>query len=132
MTTIALRGLWAHRRRMLSTVIAVILGVAFLAGTLLLTDTLRSNFRTLFAQADGQIDVVVRSAIKVGDAPSSTSRPTIDGTLVSNINGMPGVADTKPYIEGYGQLLGNNGKRIGGNGPPTRAANSAANRPAPP
>lgn len=123
MTTIALRGLWAHRRRMFSTVIAVILGVAFLAGTLLLTDTLRSNFRTLFAQADGQIDVVVRSAIKVGDAPSSTSRPTIDGTLVSNINGMPGVADTKPYIEGYGQLLGNDGKRIGGNGPPTRAAN---------
>lgn len=123
MTAIALRGLWAHRRRMLSTVVAVILGVAFLAGTLLLTDTLRSNFRTLFTQADGQIDVVVRSAVKVGDLPSSGGRATINGALMPQVAAASGVADIQPYIEGYGQLLGSNGKRIGGNGPPTRAAN---------
>ena len=33
------------------------------------------------------------------------------------------MADAQPYVEGYGQLLGRDGKRIGGNGPPTQAAN---------
>ena len=36
---------------------------------------------------------------------------------------VPGVADAQPFLEGYGQLLGRDGKPIGGNGPPTQAAN---------
>ena len=51
MWTFTAHNLWAHKRRLVSTVLAVGLGVAFLAGTLLLSDTLRANFDRLFTQA---------------------------------------------------------------------------------
>ncbi len=44
MLAITLRGLWSHKRRLAGTFLAVLLGVAFLAGTLVLGDTLRANF----------------------------------------------------------------------------------------
>jgi hypothetical protein len=54
------RSLWARKRRLVATLLAVGLGVAFLAGTLLLSDTLRANFDRLFTQANGSTDVVAR------------------------------------------------------------------------
>ena len=65
MLGISVRSLWSHKRRLVGTLLAVGLGVAFLAGTLLLGDTLRANFDRLFTQADGGTDVMVRSATKV-------------------------------------------------------------------
>ena len=59
MIAIIARSLWARRRRLVATLIAVALGVAFLAGTLLLSDTLRANFDRLFTQADGGTSVVL-------------------------------------------------------------------------
>jgi putative ABC transport system permease protein len=60
MIAVTARSLWAHRRRLIATVLAVGLGVAFLAGTLLLSDTLRANFSRLFTQADAGTNVVQR------------------------------------------------------------------------
>ncbi len=97
--------------------------MAFLSGTLLLGDTLRANFDTLFTQADGQTDVVVRSATAIGAGPGTSTRPGIDASLLARVEQVPGVADAAGYLEGFGQLLGRDGKGIGGNGPPTRAAN---------
>ena len=48
MIAITARNLWARKRRLVATLLAVALGVAFLAGTLLLSDTLRANFDRLF------------------------------------------------------------------------------------
>ncbi len=123
MMSIAVKSLWAHKRRLIATLLAVSLGVAFLAGTLLLNDTLRANFDRLFTQANGSTDVVIRSATEVGSGSGSSTRTGIDASLLPQVNKVAGVADAQPYLEGYGQLLGRNGKGIGGNGPPTRAAN---------
>jgi putative ABC transport system permease protein len=123
MWTIAARNLWAHKRRLVSTVLAVALGVAFLAGTLLLSDTLRSNFDKLFTQANGSTDVVIRSAIKISGGAGESQRTGVDATVLPRIRAMDGVADAQPYIEGYGQLVSRDGKVLGGGGPPTRAAN---------
>jgi putative ABC transport system permease protein len=117
------RNLWAHRRRLFSTVLAVALGVAFLAGTLLLSDTLRANFGKLFTQANGSTSVVIRSATQISGGSGTSQRTGIDAALLPRIHAMAGVADVQPYIEGYGQLVGRDGKAIGGGGPPTRAAN---------
>ena len=59
MIAVTARSLWARKRRLVATLLAVGLGVAFLAGTLLLSDTLRANFDRLFTQADGGTDVVL-------------------------------------------------------------------------
>ncbi len=53
------KGLWAHKVRFVLTGLAVILGVAFMAGTMILTDTMGKTFDGLFATANEGIDVVV-------------------------------------------------------------------------
>src|SRR6266567_1113604 len=121
MIAITARSLWARKRRLVATLLAVGLGVAFLAGTLLLSDTLRANFDRLFTQADGGTNVVLRGATEIGSGNST--RTGVDASLLPRVRAVPGVADAQPYLEGYGQLLGRDGKPIGGNGPPTQAAN---------
>jgi putative ABC transport system permease protein len=118
MIAVTARSLWARKRRLVATLLAVGLGVAFLAGTLLLSDTLRANFDRLFTQADSGTDVVLRGATKVG-----AERTGVEASLLARVRSVAGVADAQPYLEGYGQLLGRDGKPIGGNGPPTQAAN---------
>jgi putative ABC transport system permease protein len=122
MIAVTARSLWAHRRRLIATVLAVGLGVAFLAGTLLLSDTLRANFSRLFTQADAGTNVVLRSATEITSGPGGT-RAALDANLLPRVRNVPGVADAQPYLEGYGQLVGRDGQPIGGNGPPTQAAN---------
>jgi putative ABC transport system permease protein len=123
MWTFAARNLLTYKRRLISTVLAVALGVAFLAGTLLLSDTLRANFNKLFTQANGATDVVIRSATKISAGSGTSQRTGIDASLLPQVRAVAGVADAQPYLEGYGQLVGSDGKVIGGGGPPTRAAN---------
>ena len=121
MIAVTARSLWARKRRLVATLLAVGLGVAFLAGTLLLSDTLRANFDRLFTQADGGTDVVLRGATEIGSG--AAARTGVDASLLARVRTVPGVADAQPYLQGYGQLLGRDGKPIGGNGPPTQAAN---------
>ena len=122
MIAVTARSLWGYRRRLVATLLAVGLGVAFLAGTLLLSDTLRANFDRLFTQADAGTNVILRSATEVSSGPGGV-RAGLDANLLPRVRGVPGVADAQPYLEGFGQLLGRDGKPIGGNGPPTQAAN---------
>jgi putative ABC transport system permease protein len=121
MTRIALKNAWARKRRLAGTFLAVFLGVSFLAGTLVLGETLQRNFDGLFADANAGTDVVVRSATKItGDA--GFERGPISAGTVARVRGVDGVASVSPYVEGYGQLLGKDGNPIGGNGPPRLAA----------
>src|SRR5215813_1519422 len=123
MLGIDLKQVWAYKRRLTGTLVAVALGVALLAGTLLLGDTLRTNFDRLFHQATSSSEVLLRSATKVGTGGGQDLRGGIDASVLGRVAHVPGVAQAKPYIEGNGQLLGSDGKGIGGNGPPTWAAN---------
>ena len=104
----------------MGTAVAVILGVAFLTGTLVLGDTLRSNFDSLFAEVNAGTDVVVRNATDLGLEADATPG-LIDRSLVDRVAAVDGVAAAEPVIQGYGQLLGADGDAIGGNGPPQLA-----------
>src|SRR5262249_47564236 len=108
MRTVTLKSLFAHKRRLVGTFLAVFLGVAFLCGTLVLGDTLRANFDRLFTNANAGTDVIVRhsSKLEVDAGEPASQRGTIDASLVSALRGVPGVASAAPYVEGYGQLLG--------------------------
>jgi putative ABC transport system permease protein len=117
MLTFTLKSLWSHKRRLAGTFLAVLLGVAFLSGTLVLGDTLRANFDTLFTSVTGDTGAVVRSATKVSDSPA-TPRAPIDGSLADRVRAVPGVSVVQPVVGGLGQIVGKDGKVISTMGPP--------------
>jgi putative ABC transport system permease protein len=127
MLSVSLKSLLAHRRRLIGTFLAVFLGVAFLAGTLVMGDTLRANFDVLFGNANAGTDAVVRATrsieADVDRGPSMQERALIDASLLDRLRPVDGVAAAEPSVEGYGQLQGRDGEALGGNGPPRIAAN---------
>ncbi|MEY9989250.1 putative ABC transport system permease protein [Streptomyces sp. V4I8] len=121
---LSVSSLRAHTRRFAGTFLAVFLGVAFLAGTLVMGDTLRAGFDTMFGKATSGTDAVVRSADAITTPGESEGvREPVDTDLVRTIEQAPGVAAAAPDIQGAGQLVGRNGDPIGGQGPPTLAGN---------
>ncbi|MFG3346241.1 ABC transporter permease [Streptomyces sp. NPDC048018] len=121
---LGLASLRAHRRRFLGTFAAVLLGVAFLTGTLVMGDTLRGSFDTLFGNANSGTDAVVRSTSVVTVAGEGQgTRSPVDAALAERLGKVPGVAAAVPRIEGAGQLVGADGRPVGGKGPPTLAGN---------
>jgi putative ABC transport system permease protein len=121
---LSVSSLRAHKRRFAGTFLAVFLGVAFLAGTLVMGDTLRASFGSMFGDATAGTDAVVRSADTIttpGEAQGV--RQPVATSLVRTVEKVPGVAAAAPSIQGRGQLVGSDGKPIGGQGPPTLAGN---------
>lgn len=123
MRRVTLRSLWAHKRRLLSTVLAVLLGVAFIAGTFVLNDTIRRSFDDIFdelnADLDAQVDGEVLFSSDFGD-----QRAPLDLSVVEVVAGVDGVAEAEPYVwtEGFGsanRVLGADGEPVGSFGPPT-------------
>lgn len=121
---LSLTSLRAHKRRFAGTFSAVLLGVAFLAGTLVMGDTLRASFDSMFAGASSGTDAVVRSGnvITTPGESQGTRRP-VAASLADDLAKVPGVAAAAPNIQGAGQLVDAHGKPIGGQGPPTLAGN---------
>ncbi|WP_307795466.1 FtsX-like permease family protein [Actinacidiphila acididurans] len=117
-----LAGLRAHKRRFAGTFVAVFLGVAFLAGTMVMGDTLRASFGALFGDANSGTDTVVRGAdqIKAGRGPGV--REPVPTDLIAAVRKVPGVAAVAPDIEGAGQLVKPDGTSLDTKGP-TVAAN---------
>ena len=70
MLTTILTGLWSRKRRLFGTVTAVVLGVAFLAATLVIGDTQRADFSQAFTTANAGTDVIVRSADEISGESS--------------------------------------------------------------
>jgi putative ABC transport system permease protein len=110
---LSLASLRAHRRRFAGTFLAVFLGVAFLAGTLVMGDTLRASFGTMFGEATAGTDAVVRGADAI-TAPGQAQgvRRPVGLSLLRRVERVPGVAAAAPDIEGRGQLVGADGNWI--------------------
>src|SRR5215211_7719087 len=103
------KGLWAHKVRFLLTGLAVVLGVAFMAGTMILTDTMGKTFDGLFATSNEGIDVVVHHSTGIeGDFADVTER--VDASTLDQIRSIDGVDAAAGSIEGYAQIVGADGK----------------------
>ena len=113
-------NLMGHRRRLLGTLVAIVAGVAFLSGALVLGDTMRANFGELFADANADTDAVVRAPEPFSGEPTAGT-PSIDESLGDTLREVPGVAAVEATVQGYGRLLGRDGEPIGMSGPPTFA-----------
>jgi putative ABC transport system permease protein len=112
MWKVTLTSLRAKKLRLITTALAVMLGVAFMAGTLVLTDTLGSTFDGLLANANQGTDAYVRSSSEVTNR-ATTVRPRITASLAQTISHVPGVAGAAGYVEGYAQIVGKDGKVLG-------------------
>ena len=86
MLRMTVKGLLARKRRMITTALAVTLGVAFMAGTLVLTDTIGKTFDDLFGDVFRNTDAVVRAeAAFEGPDNSGTQRGRVDAALVDTV-----------------------------------------------
>lgn len=121
-----LKNILGHKFRVFTTGFAVLLGVMFLAGSMILTDTVGATFDALAADVNAGTDAFVRGT-KPFDTPEGpggvAERPQIPRDLVDAVRDVDGVADVQPTILGFAQLIGADGKTVGGNGPPTFGGN---------
>jgi putative ABC transport system permease protein len=127
----AVKNLLAHRRRFITTVLAVTLGVSLTAGTLVLTDTITNTFNSLFATVYRGTDAVVRAtAAFEGTQNTGEQRGRVDASLVPRLRTVPGVAANEGDVFGYTRIVGSNGQAIGNPamGAPTLGANWKANQ----
>src|SRR3954467_4852143 len=109
-----IKGLLAHRVRLITTMLSIILGVALMAGTLVLTDTVGATFDGLYADLNRGTDVVVRSATAVGPPGQGTAqRGPVPAALVDTIRAVDGVAAVDGSVQGYAQFVGRDGKVVG-------------------
>ena len=120
------KSMLAHRRRLAATAVAVILGVALIAGTLVLTDTISQTFGGLYTTVYKGTNAVVRAkAAFTGIQGSGAQRPPVDAGLVASLRTVKGAAADAGQISGYTRLIGKNGQALGKptNGPPTLGGN---------
>jgi putative ABC transport system permease protein len=123
---LALKGVLAHKLRLTMTAVAIVLGVAFVSGTYVFTDSITASFRSLFEGVNSRIDLYVQG---VSDFGIGSNR--IDESLVETVGAIPGVMTAAPSVEGIAQLVApppcQKGPDadftapcpIGGSGPPT-------------
>ncbi|HMA46978.1 MAG TPA: FtsX-like permease family protein, partial [Frankiaceae bacterium] len=127
----ALQGVVAHKLRLLATALAVALGVAFMAGTLVLTDTIGKTFDEVFTDVYKGTDAVVRGkAAFTGPQSSGEQRPRIDAALLGTVARVPGVQVAEGNVWGYARLVGKDGDALGNpaTGAPTLGTNWSADQ----
>ena len=123
MLKVTLRGLMAHKVRLIATAIAVILGVAFMTGTQVLTSSISASFDKVFADVYASIDVVVRSDTKI-ETPFGAERTRMTDEVVPAIEDVPGVAAAEGQVVGQIRVLDrNNEPLVATQGPPNFALN---------
>ncbi|MBV8712369.1 MAG: hypothetical protein JOY56_11355, partial [Solirubrobacterales bacterium] len=66
MTRVAIRGLLGRKLRAVLTAFAIVLGVAMVSGTFVLTDTIKAAFSTVFTQAYKNADAVITGKSAIG------------------------------------------------------------------
>lgn len=126
MLRITIRNLLARKLRLLLSGLAVVLGVMFVAGAFVLTDTLGRTFDSVFATAYSEIDVVVRgkSKLHVNEFEGENVPSNLPASLVDKVSTLPGVASATGVVSADGaRVIGKNGKALASYGPPQLGGN---------
>ena len=115
MLRVTLKGIWAHKLRLSLTALAVILGVAFIAGTFIYTDSISKAFDGIFEDAFEGVDIVVSadSELQFGEG---VYLPEEEVLALAEVEGVDRL---DPFLQGLGVVvLDKEGEPIGGGGPP--------------
>jgi putative ABC transport system permease protein len=119
-TQVALKGLLGRKTRAALTAIAIVLGVAMVSGTYILTDTIKAAFSTVFSRAYAHADAVItgKSAIGTTNNGSQITPPTLSASLLARVRALPQVALASGAISDQAGLVGHDGKVIARGGAP--------------
>lgn len=122
MIGVALKGLLGRKLRAALTAVAVVLGVAMISGTYVLTDTIKAAFNTVFTQVYKNTDAVItgKSAIG-GNANNGIVLPSLPESLLGKVRALPGVAVAEGGIEDQAKLVGRDNKVVSFGGAPNLA-----------
>jgi putative ABC transport system permease protein len=112
MLTLTIKQLAARKLRLLTTAFAVLLSVAFMAGTVVFTDTIGATFDSALAEADEGVDAYVRTPSEI-DRGYGEPGPRLDASLAQTVASVDGVDETALRINGFAQLVGPNGEPVG-------------------
>ena len=112
------------------TALSIVLGVGFVAGTFVLTDTMNKAFSDLFTQVTAGSDIIVRaeaaftpSQLGPGGGGGDERKPVPEYVLAT-VQAVPGVVEVRGELAGYAQMIDPaTGDAIGGVGPPTLGVN---------
>src|SRR5262245_34989448 len=116
-----LRSLLSRKLRLILSGLGVILGVMFVSGAFVLTDTLGRSFDQLFTgiYANTDVEVAAKSTFDSGSVDNERSTATIPAERLDTIRAVPGVADVTGVAMSEGaRVIGANGKVVSSVGPP--------------
>jgi putative ABC transport system permease protein len=111
LTSLGLKSLWARKLRALGTTFAVIIGVAFVAGSFILTDTIFAAFDEIFSESLSGTSVVVSAENPVEQDNGEV--PTVSAKLLPRIQRTPGVKLAAGAIFTPGGFFDADGDKIG-------------------
>ena len=114
MTRVALRGLLGRKLRTALTALAIVLGVAMISGTYVLTDSIDQAFDRIFTGIRAGSDVVVtgKSPFDIGEQ-SGVDEPPLPESLLEEVRGLPGVGETEGSVSSETtQLIDDDGEAI--------------------
>jgi len=111
LTSLSLKSLWARKARALSTTLAVVIGVAFVAGSYVLTDTTFAAFDEIFGESLKGTSVVITAENPVKQENGET--PTISDSLLPRVQRTPGVKVAAGAIFTPGGFFDSEGDKIG-------------------
>jgi putative ABC transport system permease protein len=111
LTSLALKSVWARKVRALGTTFAVVIGVAFVAGSFILTDTIFAAFDEIFSESLSGTSVVVTAENPVEQDNGEV--PTISASLLPRIERTPGVKLAAGAIFTPGGFFDSKGDKIG-------------------
>ncbi|HTU98093.1 MAG TPA: ABC transporter permease, partial [Solirubrobacteraceae bacterium] len=132
MRRVTFRGLAARKLRLSLTALAIVLGVTFVTGTLVLGDTLNRTFDDLVGTAYQHVSFEIRGKATLNgtdNTPDSTAdRRPVPESIAAVVARVPGVAYVHGSAGGYAQFLARNGDAIGGGGGSTLGFSFDPNR----
>jgi putative ABC transport system permease protein len=126
MLKVALKGLLTRKLRTALTGFAVVIGVAFVAGTFVFTDTIDASFKDLFERTQKGTDVSVQARLAVEE--DFAQPPTMPSDTLKRVQAVPGVEEAAGFVSADGTLLDREGDPILSNGPPTIIVTSGPER----
>lgn len=112
MLSLTFKNLWSRKWRSLMTAVAVIFGIALVAGTYILTDTTNQAFDEIFNESLAGTDVVVTAKSAVDQQDGST--PAFSAKVLKEVRGVQGVREAAGSIFTQGAILDKEGDSVGG------------------
>ncbi len=113
MIGVALKGLLGRKLRAALTAFAIVLGVAMISGSFVLTDTLSKSFDGIYNETYESTDAVISSEEAIDTTDTTAQAPAFSADLLREVEALPGVRLTQGSVEDSARLVDENGKAIG-------------------